>query len=89
MHKTGLPLKNTLFSSPNAEASSRMSALPSLFSHPRAVTAKLTLEISSHQAVANMVKKACEFLEQTPDKATMLKLLETLRTVTAGKVGCS
>lgn len=38
------------------------------------------------QSVTKMVQKACEYLEVAPDKATMLRLLETLRTVTAGKI---
>ena len=38
------------------------------------------------QAVAKMVTEACTFLDKTPDKATMLKLIDTLRTVTAGKI---
>lgn len=38
------------------------------------------------QAVAKMVTVACTFLDKTPDKATMLKLIDTLRTVTAGKI---
>lgn len=38
------------------------------------------------QAVAKMVTECCTFLDRTPDKATMLKLIDTLRTVTAGKI---
>ena len=38
------------------------------------------------QAVTKMVQKACDMLEKTPDKETKLKLIATLRTVTAGKV---
>lgn len=38
------------------------------------------------QAVAKMVTECCTFLDKTPDKATMLKLIDTLRTVTAGKI---
>merc|ERR1711874_695785 len=38
------------------------------------------------QAVAKMVTEACTFLDKTPDKATMMKLIDTLRTVTAGKI---
>lgn len=37
-------------------------------------------------AVAKMVAECCTFLDQTPDKAAMLKLIEVLRTVTAGKI---
>ncbi len=33
-----------------------------------------------------MVQKACEYLEVAPDKETMLRLLDVLRTVTVGKV---
>ena len=38
------------------------------------------------QAVAKMVTEPCTFLDKTPDKATMLKPFDTLRTVTAGKI---
>jgi len=38
------------------------------------------------QAVTKMVQKACEFLERTPDRETTLRLIDTLRTVTAGKI---
>jgi len=38
------------------------------------------------QAVAKMVTECCTFLDKTPDKPTMLKLIDTLRTVTAGKI---
>lgn len=37
-------------------------------------------------AVTKMVQKACECLEKAPDKETTLKLIATLRTVTAGKI---
>jgi len=37
-------------------------------------------------AVTKMVQKACECLEKAPDMATTLKLIDTLRTVTAGKI---
>lgn len=33
-----------------------------------------------------MVQRACEYLEKAPDKETSLRLLDTLRTVTEGKV---
>lgn len=36
-------------------------------------------------AVQKMVQKACVILESAPDKETTLKLIDTLRTVTAGK----
>jgi len=38
------------------------------------------------QAVAKMVTECCTFLDKTPDKPTMMKLIDTLRTVTAGKI---
>jgi len=37
-------------------------------------------------AVTKMVQKAFDYLDSTPDKETMLKLIDTLRTVTAGKI---
>ena len=39
-----------------------------------------------HQAVASMVEECCKFVNQTPDLDTKLKLIDTLRTVTEGKV---
>ena len=43
-----------------------------------------------HQAVASMVEECCKFVNQTPDVETKLKFIDTLRTVTEGKVrvGC-
>jgi len=38
------------------------------------------------QAVAKMIAKCCTFLDSIEDKPTMLKLIDTLRTVTAGKI---
>ncbi|XP_078457602.1 26S proteasome non-ATPase regulatory subunit 12 [Lampetra fluviatilis] len=38
------------------------------------------------QAVAKMVQQCCEYVEKTPDLQTKLKLIDTLRTVTAGKI---
>lgn len=38
------------------------------------------------KAVTDMVQKACEYLESAPDKETTLKLIDTLRTVTLGKI---
>eukprot|EP00730_Choanoeca_flexa_P003744 TRINITY_DN11492_c4_g1_i3.p1 TRINITY_DN11492_c4_g1~~TRINITY_DN11492_c4_g1_i3.p1 ORF type:complete len:297 (+),score=95.40 TRINITY_DN11492_c4_g1_i3:88-978(+) len=38
------------------------------------------------KAITDMIAKACEFLEQAPDKETTLKMIDTLRTVTAGKI---
>jgi 26S proteasome regulatory subunit N5 len=38
------------------------------------------------QAVAKMVQECCTYVEQTPDKETKIKLIDTLRNVTEGKV---
>lgn len=38
------------------------------------------------QAVAKMVQECCLYVEQTPDKETMTKLIDTLRQVTEGKI---
>ena len=38
------------------------------------------------QAVASMVEECCRFVNQTPDEETKLKFIDTLRTVTEGKV---
>jgi len=38
------------------------------------------------QAVGKMVTECCTFIHKTPDKPTKLKLIDTLRTVTAGKI---
>jgi len=38
------------------------------------------------QAVAKMIAECCTFLDNIKDKPTMLKLIDTLRTVTAGKI---
>ncbi|EGD76687.1 26S proteasome non-ATPase regulatory subunit 12 [Salpingoeca rosetta] len=38
------------------------------------------------KAVTDMIRKVCEFIEQAPDKATKLKMLDTVRTITAGKI---
>ncbi|XP_038068360.1 26S proteasome non-ATPase regulatory subunit 12-like isoform X1 [Patiria miniata] len=38
------------------------------------------------QAVVKMVQEACSYVEKTPDMETKLKLIDTLRTVTAGKI---
>uniref|UniRef100_A0A2P2HZ26 26S proteasome non-ATPase regulatory subunit 12-like n=1 Tax=Hirondellea gigas TaxID=1518452 RepID=A0A2P2HZ26_9CRUS len=37
-------------------------------------------------AVTKMVQRCCEYVDLTPDKDTKLKLMDTLRTVTAGKI---
>ena len=37
-------------------------------------------------AVAKMVGECCTFLDSTPDKPTLLKLIDTLRTVTTGQL---
>lgn len=39
------------------------------------------------QAVTKMIQEAFSYVDQTPDKETKLKLIDTLRTVSAGKVG--
>ena len=38
------------------------------------------------QAITKMVQEAYELVEKTPDLDTKLKLIETLRNVTTGKV---
>ncbi|KAL0278604.1 UNVERIFIED_CONTAM: hypothetical protein PYX00_000376 [Menopon gallinae] len=38
------------------------------------------------QAVAKMVKECCTYVDQTPNKEVKLKLIETLRSVTEGKI---
>jgi 26S proteasome regulatory subunit N5 len=38
------------------------------------------------QAVAKMVQECCTYVDQTPDKETKIKLIDTLRNVTEGKV---
>ena len=38
------------------------------------------------QAVAAMVEECCKFVDQTPDQETKIKLIDTLRTVSEGKV---
>ncbi|KAL1498158.1 hypothetical protein ABEB36_009002 [Hypothenemus hampei] len=38
------------------------------------------------QAVTKMVKECCTYIDQTPDKETMIKLIDTLRQVTEGKI---
>lgn len=38
------------------------------------------------QAVAKMVKECCTYVDQTPDKETKIKLIDTLRQVTEGKI---
>ncbi|XP_071960590.1 26S proteasome non-ATPase regulatory subunit 12-like [Antedon mediterranea] len=38
------------------------------------------------QAVVKMVQEVCTYVDQTPDLETKLKLIDTLRTVTAGKI---
>ena len=40
------------------------------------------------KAVAAMVEECCKFVDQTPDLDTKLKLIDTLRTVSEGKVSC-
>lgn len=38
------------------------------------------------QAVTKMVQECCTYVDKTPDRETMIKLIETLRSVTEGKV---
>ncbi len=38
------------------------------------------------QAITKMVQEAYELVEETPDLDTKLKLIETLRDITTGKV---
>lgn len=38
------------------------------------------------QAVTKMIQECCTYVDQMPDKKTKLELIDTLRTVTAGKV---
>ena len=38
------------------------------------------------QAVTKMVQECCAYIDKTPDRETMIKLIETLRSVTEGKV---
>ena len=38
------------------------------------------------QAVAKMVEECCKFVNQTPDLDTKLKLIDTLRVISEGKV---
>lgn len=41
------------------------------------------------QATTKMVQVAMSFINEAPDPEKKLSLIETLRTVTEGKVGCS
>lgn len=38
------------------------------------------------QAVSKMIQECCTYVDKTPNKATKLKLINTLRTVTEGKI---
>lgn len=38
------------------------------------------------QAVVEMVRECCKYVEQTPDLETKIKLIETLRSITEGKI---
>lgn len=38
------------------------------------------------QAVANMVQECCDYVDKLPTKDSQLKLIDTLRNVTEGKV---
>ena len=42
--------------------------------------------VMSLQAVATMVEECCKYVNQTPDLDTKLKLIDTLITVSKGKV---
>ena len=44
------------------------------------------VSLSLLQAVATMVEECCRFVDQTPNLETKLKLIDTLRTVSEGKV---
>ena len=47
----------------------------------------LPTHVYSVQAVTRMVQKAMDYIDQTPNVETKLELIDTLRDVTAGKVG--
>ncbi|XP_043479621.1 26S proteasome non-ATPase regulatory subunit 12 [Leptopilina heterotoma] len=38
------------------------------------------------QSVTKMVQECCSYVDKTPDRETMIKLIETLRSVTEGKI---
>lgn len=38
------------------------------------------------QSVTKMIQEACSYVEKTPNQDVKLKLIDTLRTVTEGKV---
>ena len=38
------------------------------------------------QAVVKMVQECCTYVDKTPDKETKIKLIETLRSITEGKI---
>jgi 26S proteasome regulatory subunit N5 len=40
------------------------------------------------QAVSKMVQECCTYVDEAPDKETKVKLIDTLRNVTEGKVKC-
>lgn len=48
-----------------------------------------TRRSQSKLAVAAMVRECCTFVDQMPDKETKLKLIESLRKITEGKVNNS
>lgn len=50
------------------------------------VTILVKRRSQSKQAVAKMIQECCTYVDQTPDKETKLKLIDTLRTVTEGKI---
>lgn len=42
--------------------------------------------VSQFKAITKMVQEVMSYLDNTPNKETMLELIDTLRTVTEGKV---
>jgi 26S proteasome regulatory subunit N5 len=38
------------------------------------------------QAITKMIQQCCEYVDKIPDKETQLSFIDTLRSVTAGKV---
>lgn len=46
----------------------------------------VTFDFVLFQSVTKMIQEACTYVDKTPNLDTKLKLIDTLRTVTAGKV---
>jgi 26S proteasome regulatory subunit N5 len=42
--------------------------------------------IQSKQAIVKMVQECCTYVDQSPDKESKIKFIETLRTVSEGKI---